>query len=122
LSRIDAPAPAKRTRTKRGGLYVTDAEIVELLGFCDKVGRRLIHEWEKHRDGRRRYPAKEFGDKRFWPAVLQWHMDYHGVRLPAQSNDAAIVPVQPQWEENFDAPAPREARGTERARSRMAPA
>jgi len=117
-----SPAPTKGTRTKRGGLYVTDAEIVERMGFCDKIGRRLIHEWEKRRPGRRAYPAKEFGDKRFWPAVLQWHMDYHGVR-PSPHEGEGVVPTVPNaLKETWDEPAPREARETERARPGLAPA
>ena len=113
------PSPAPKSRTKRGGLYVTDAEIVELLGFCDKVGRRLIHEWEKRRPGRRAYPAKEFGDKRFWPAVLQWHMDYHGVRSSPDREERTTM-QQVDWEVDFNAPAPRETRWNDRARSRVA--
>jgi hypothetical protein len=82
------------------GLYLSDRQIIRRLGFGEKFGRRVLHELDKAHDGRARYPQKDplFGNRRFWPAVLKWHMDYHRV-LSGQHNVGT-----PRWQENFDAP------------------
>jgi hypothetical protein len=99
------------------GLYVTDAEIIRELGYGETTGRRILKILRRGVPGMRPYPQEDplFPGKCFWPAVLQWHMDYHGVR------SAKTAPsVQPKWEENFDAPASRKAREPERPRPQLA--
>lgn len=73
------------------GLYVTDREIIRRLGFGKTRGYQILHELAVERPGRRHYPPKDrlFCGRRFWPAVLQWHMDYHAVRA-AGSAEATI--------------------------------
>ena len=63
----------------KDGLYLTDREIIRRLGFGKTRGYQILHELDVERPGRRRYPQREpmFCRRRFWPAVLQWHMDYH---------------------------------------------
>lgn len=85
------------------GLYVTDLEICRRLGFSEKVGRRIIGQLEQPNKSRRPYPQRDpmFCNRRFWPEVWQWHLDYH--RVGAVSPQLAPSD-QPRWQENFDAP------------------
>lgn len=85
------------------GLYVTDAEIIRRLGFGLKKGYRIIHELDRPRPHRRRYPQPDplFANRRFWPAVYQWHLDYHLTRAPAEPHHAPSE--QPRWMEQLDA-------------------
>jgi hypothetical protein len=84
------------------GLYLSDRQIIRRLGFGEKFGRRVLHELDKAHPGRARYPQKDplFGNRRFWPAVLKWHMDYHRVMATEQQHNVST----PRWQENFDAP------------------
>lgn len=86
----------KRARASVG-LYVTDAAIAQRLGFSQKTGYRIIRQLDMPNRARRPYPARDplFGGRRFWPAVLQWHMDYHHVRTERAQIE------QPMWEETF---------------------
>lgn len=92
--------------------FVTDAELIRRLGLPEKVGRVALRELDKASKARRPFPQPDplFGNRRFWPAVKQWLLDYKGVHLNS-SNKAPLVPVA--WEENFDPPRrlPAEARG-----------
>ena len=84
------------------GLYVTEAELIRRLGYSEKRGRRLLKSLAKGIPQMRPYPQPDplFCHRRFWPAVLQWHMDYHRV-----AGGPPLAPtVQPRWQENFDAP------------------
>ena len=103
------------------GLYVRDCEIIRRLGFGRKYGYRLLHRLDRGVKGMRQYPQKDamFGDRRFWPAVMQWHLDYHRVRRQAEHGAATI---QPRWEENLDDPPSPKARRLERDRPDMASA
>jgi hypothetical protein len=99
------------------GLYLRDCEIARKLGFGRKFGYRLLERLERGIPNMRAYPKRDkmFGDRRFWPAVLAWHMDYHRV-----SRAAEAAGIQPAWEENFDAPASRKAKGPQHARPQLA--
>jgi len=100
------------------GLYVTDCEIIRRLGYGEKRGYRILHVLDRGIPGFRSYPQKDklFAGRRFWPDVLQWHMDYHRVRRPSEAG----VTTQPRWEENFDVPPSRKARQSSNARPSMA--
>jgi hypothetical protein len=101
------------------GLYVTDAEIIRRLGYSEKVGARIIRRLDRGIPTFRKYPQKDplFADKRFWPEVLKWHLDYHRVSAP----EAVFgTKIQPMWQENFNDPAPDKARKPERARPQLA--
>lgn len=108
--RIDELEPDTGT-----GLYVTDAQIIKKLGFGLKTGYRILEQVQVPNPARRPYPQRDkmFGNRRFWPEVLQWHLDYHrvgaGVPQLAPSD-------QPRWQENFDAPT-RETGRTRHARA-----
>lgn len=89
------------------GLYLPDCEIARRLGFGRKKWYELVKFLEtKGIPNMRPYPRKDplFGDKRYWPAVKQWHDDYHRVRGGGQP--PALPSGEPRWQENFDeAPA-----------------
>lgn len=92
------------------GLYVTDCEIARRLGFGRKYGYRLLHRLERGVPGMRAYPARDklFGDRRYWPAVKQWHDDYHRVRTAADPR--GLPSDQFRGEENLDASPARKTR------------
>jgi hypothetical protein len=102
----------------KDGLFFTDKELSRRLGFCEKTGAGVIRRLELTRAGRP-FPQrdKNFANRRFWPAVVQWLLDYHGVRVGETTN---VVPLTP-WKENFDEPAPK-ASEPKRPRSHLASA
>ena len=79
-------------------LYVTDKELIERLGVPEKVARAALREFDNHPKSALRFPAKDplMGNRRYWPAVLQFFNARHGV-VPRE-RDAG----EPQWEEHFD--------------------
>lgn len=100
---------------KPAGLYVTDAQIIRKWGFSLKTGYRIMHQLEQPNRARRPYPQRDplFGNRRFLPEVVQWHLDYHRVGVGTPQ----LAPSdQPRWQENFDA-SPREASRTRHARA-----
>jgi hypothetical protein len=99
-------------------LYITDAELIRRLGYSPKRGYRVLKSLDRGIPQMRRYPQPDplFCNRRFWPAVLQWHMDYHHARAPIEPHGAPSV--QPRWQENFDAP-PDKARRPEHARAAL---
>jgi hypothetical protein len=61
----------KRSR-KRGGLFITDTELIELLGVPVKEARVTIRGLD--RDPRSGFPKKQklWGNRRYFPAVEAW--------------------------------------------------
>lgn len=55
-------------RKRRGGWFVTDEELLEILGIPFNHGRRLLHELDSKPTG---FPQKDplFCDRRYLPAV-----------------------------------------------------
>lgn len=69
----DTDPTERRPRTKRrGGLFVTDAELIERLGVPVKVARETIRMLD--RNPRSGFPRKKaiWGDRRYWPAIEEW--------------------------------------------------
>ena len=63
----------RKPRTKtRGGLFVTDTELIEKLKVPARTARQALEMLNK--DGRTGFPPKQklWGDRRYWPAVEQW--------------------------------------------------
>jgi hypothetical protein len=64
----------RKPRTKkRGGLFVNDAELIELFNVPEKTAREAINELD--RDPRRSkfpQPVPLWGNRRYWPAVKDW--------------------------------------------------
>jgi hypothetical protein len=78
--------------------YVTDIQIAEIWGVCDKTARRAIKALERAGGFPRKDPL--FGGKRYWPAVDSFMKRRAGLNVP-------LVPTD--GEENWDdkTPAPR---------------
>ena len=119
MTEVAAMEAESRAEESAAGLYLADCDIIRKLGFGQKFGYKLLQKLDRGVAGMRVYPQKDalFGDKRFWPAVLQWHMDYHRVRRQAEASEATI---QPRWQENFDATPSGKARGSRNPRSELA--
>jgi len=88
-----APAP-KGIRTKRGGLYVTDAEIVERLNVPENIAYAAIHSLDANKVSG--FPQKQalFGNRRYWPAVQRWFDKFNG--LIEQPKPEIVRPAYPQ--------------------------
>lgn len=102
------------------GLYLPDCEIARRLGFGQKTGYRLLQRLERGVKGMRPYPERDplFCDRRYWPAVKQWHDDYHRVR--AGVVPGAAQPEQNRGEENLDATPSKTTRLPGYSRAHMA--
>lgn len=72
----DLPAQVWTGRKRRGGLFVTDAELIERLGVPEKIGRQALHTLDS--DPRLGFPKKHkfWGDRRYLPAI-QAYLDKH---------------------------------------------
>lgn len=59
-------------------VFVTDAEIIRRLGLGRDAGRRTLHMLARLKE----FPQKDplFGNRRFWPSVVQFLNRRHGVR------------------------------------------
>jgi len=77
---MTAPAPETIEREKEK-LYVTDAELIRRLGVPEKIGRAMLHVYdrEKHRG----FPQKQavVGNRRYWPAVKAFLDRTNGLTL-----------------------------------------
>lgn len=65
--------------------YVTDVQISEIWGVCDKTARRAIKALERAGGFPRRDPL--FGNKRYWPAVDAFMKRRAGLNVPAIATD-----------------------------------
>lgn len=70
---------------KRGGLYVTDAELIEKLGVPEKLAREALHALDH--DRRSGFPRKQalWGNRRHWPSVEKWCENTGGLALERRS-------------------------------------
>lgn len=74
----DKPAPYSK-----GGLFVTDAELIRRSGLPEKYARRLIADLDKSRMSG--FPKKLplYGDRRYWPSVKAYFDRTAGFRIGA---------------------------------------
>lgn len=58
--------------TRRGGLFVNDAELIERLGVPEKIGRQTLQALDQNK--RTGFPPKQaiWGGRRYWPAIEAW--------------------------------------------------
>jgi hypothetical protein len=82
----------KRTRkTRRGGLFVNDAELIERLGVPENVAYQALRMLDE--DPRSGFPKKDpfWGGKRYWPAVEEFlrATQMPKMQLPQQSRRSA---------------------------------
>lgn len=77
--------------------YVTDTQIAQQWGVCDKTARRAIKALERAGGFPPRDPL--FGGKRYWPAVDSFMRRRAGLNVP-------LVPIdgQENWDETTPAP------------------
>ena len=75
--------------------FMTDAQIAERWGVCDKTARRAIKALERAGGFPRKDPL--FGGKRYWPAVDTFMKRRAGLSIPA---------VQTDGEENWNDETP----------------
>lgn len=64
---------ARRHRAKTGpGLYVTDLELIEILGLPEDQGKATLRALDTNRLSN--FPRKQpfWGDRRYLPAVQKW--------------------------------------------------
>lgn len=78
--------PRKRTKT-RGGLMVTDTELIERLKVPERVARQALEMLD--RDGRTGFPPKQplWGNRRYWPAVEKWLERHSGLMMESSPRD-----------------------------------
>jgi hypothetical protein len=107
------PTP-ETLESERDKLFVTDAELIRLLGVPEKIGRRAIQELKKFHPCRPRFPQKDpLFDRWYVPSVLKFFNLRHSV------TDAPFM-AAPQWQEKRDATSQAGEAGTSRnARSCM---
>jgi hypothetical protein len=63
------PDPATvpvRSMAKRGGLFVTDAELIEKLGATEKIARDAIKALDSQRGSSFPQKSKLWGNRRYW--------------------------------------------------------
>jgi hypothetical protein len=84
-SRVPDSSRKRRHRPRTGmGLFVTDQELVEILGVPADTARDVIAALDK--DGSSGFPKKQktWGDRRYLPAVEQWLDAAYGLKMAAQ--------------------------------------
>jgi hypothetical protein len=64
----------KPSTKRRGGLFVTDAELIEKLGVPEKIARDTLHFLDKDNGRISGFPQKSalWGRRRYWPAVREY--------------------------------------------------
>lgn len=82
----EAPETDKPRRKKRGGLFVTDAELIERLCVPEKVAREALRILD--RDRTQGFPPKHkfWGDRRYWPAVKDYFDQKFGLKIRLSSS------------------------------------
>lgn len=80
---VESDEPAPRSRTKRGGLFVTDAELIEKLNVPENIARPRLKMLDA--DKTLGFPQKSrfWGGRRYWPAVQAWLDRQNGLNLDA---------------------------------------
>jgi hypothetical protein len=71
----ETPEQEKPSRKKRGGLFVTDAELIERLNVPEKIARQAIEMLDRDRSSGFPQKQKLWGNRRYWPAV-RTYLDY----------------------------------------------
>lgn len=87
------------------GLWITDDEMRQRLGLDDVDGRAAIQELDRQGVLPQKWPL--FGNKRWWPAVLNFFLTRYG-GLPGASEATTAA----TWEESFDHVQPKRTNHT----------
>lgn len=65
-------------------LYVTEGEIIKRMGVGINAGRKAIQKMRLHP----KFPPKDIGGKRYWPAVRDFLEIWNGRSIAAPGNSA----------------------------------
>jgi len=79
---LDTEVKLRKPRTThRGGWWVNDAELIEIIGVPEKIARQAIAILD--RDIRSGFPQKQelWGNRRYRPAVEAYFQHHYGYRL-----------------------------------------
>lgn len=81
----EAPEHEQHSRKKRGGLFVTDAELIERLNVPEKIARQAIEALD--RNGSSGFPKKSqlWGGRRYWPAIQAYLDRTNGLNIGTSS-------------------------------------
>lgn len=92
---MTSPSPATIEREK-DKLFITDAELIRMLGIDPKVVRPVIKALDA--DPASGFPKKGdlFANRRYRPAVEHWLLKHDGVMAPP----AKVIPIEPLQEGN----------------------
>jgi hypothetical protein len=73
-------------RKRRGGLYLTDTELIEELGLPQKAARDAFLALD--RNPKSGFPARQklWGDRRYLPAVLAYFDKINGLTVGTSAN------------------------------------
>jgi hypothetical protein len=66
------PTPRRERVAKRGGLFVTDAELIERLGVPEREARAALQMLDTTRGTGFPQKQKLWGNRRYWPAIKAW--------------------------------------------------
>lgn len=77
----DHPTRRGEGKKRRGGWFVTDEELLEILGVPFNEGRRIIQQLDEN--PRMGFPQKSklWCGRRYLPAVRQWLDDKNGLKM-----------------------------------------
>lgn len=89
---MTAPSPDTIER-EREKLFVTDAELIRRMGVPEQLGRALIREFDSKTTGFPR-KLKQFGDRRYWPAIEAYFNRVCGVESQGAARVAPERPVR----------------------------
>lgn len=87
---VSPPRQKRPRQTKRGGLFIIDEELIELMQVPDKIARAAIQAWDKN-PRESGFPQKIglLGDRRFRPAVEAYFEHAYGFKLAAPQQRSA---------------------------------
>jgi hypothetical protein len=76
---------------ERERLYVTDAELIRLLGVPERTARAAIHALDANPASGFPKKQKLWGDRRYWPAVRAYLDRTSGITVEAPRREAVRV-------------------------------
>lgn len=95
MTDISSQPTARRTerrhRSPHGpGLFITDGELIDLLGVPPDVARPVLAEMDR-KHAQYRFPQKQpmWGDRRYRPAIEAWLEQHHGLKIDAPHRRAS---------------------------------
>jgi len=81
---MTSPSPETVEREK-DKLWVTDAELIRRPGVPEKIGRAALHMYDRTKGTGFPQKQKLWGDRRYWPAVVDYFDHQYGFRTAGLS-------------------------------------